>query len=86
MHWLFQVKVQFQIKQGSLDGHPIGFLVNGGQRAKGRVAKTTVKSQLFARFMYKLRTQNAILGFLKYHRTCCYVCKKYYTDCRKKGI
>jgi hypothetical protein len=48
-----------------LDGHPIGFLVNGGQRAKGLVAKTTVKSQLFARFMYKLRTQNAILGFFK---------------------
>ena len=26
-------------KTGELDGHPIGFLVNGGQRAKGRVAK-----------------------------------------------
>ena len=26
-------------KTGELDGHPIGFLVNGGQRAKGRYAK-----------------------------------------------
>jgi hypothetical protein len=65
MHWLFQVKVQFQIKQGSWMDVQLVFLVNGGQRAKGRVAKTTVKSQLFARFMYKLSTQNAILDFFE---------------------